>query len=46
MDKSKIVPYEFAYLSIAKDIWTHSKNSEDGQKSLNKNGQNIFELAL
>ena len=34
-DKSEIVAYEFAYLSMVKNIWTHSKNIEGGQKILN-----------
>ena len=37
MVKSKILPYEFSYLSMVKNIWTHSKIFEQGQK--------LFELA-
>ena len=35
MVKSKILPYKFTYLSMVKNIWTHSKNIEHGQKYLN-----------
>ena len=35
MVKSKILPYKFTYLSMVKNIWTHSKDIEHGQKYLN-----------
>ena len=35
MVESKIVPYEFAHLSIVENIWAHSKNIEGGQDILN-----------
>ena len=44
MVKSKIVPYKFADLSMVKNIWTHSKNIEDGQKILNA-ANFVFEIA-
>ena len=44
MVKSKILPYKFSYLSMVKNIWTHSKNIEHGQKYLNIEKKR-FELA-
>ena len=35
MVKSKILSYKFTYLSMVKNIWTHSKNIEHSQKYLN-----------
>ena len=50
MAKSKILPYKVTYLSMVKNIWTHSKNIERGQKYLTwskifEHSQKIFELA-
>ena len=44
MVKSNILPYKFAYLSMVKNVWPHSKNIEHGQKILNET-KNNFELA-
>ena len=44
MAKSKIVPYKFAFLSMVKNMCTHSKNIENGQKKF-EDGQKPFELA-
>ena len=44
MIKSDILPYRFAYLSMVKNIWPHSKNIERGQKILNATNF-FFELA-
>ena len=44
MVKSIILPYKFAYLSMFKKIWPHSKNIEHGQKNLNAT-KFFFELA-
>ena len=44
MVKSDILPYEFEYLRMVKNIWPHSKNIELGQKILNTTKQ-FFELA-
>ena len=44
MAKSDILPYEFAYLSMVKNICPHSKNIERGQKFLNATNF-FFELA-
>ena len=35
MVKSKILPYEFTYLSMVENIWTDSKTIEHSQKYLN-----------
>ena len=44
MINTKILPYEFIYLSMIKNLWTHSNNIEHNQKKIEQ-GQNLFELA-
>ena len=44
MDKSKIVPYEFAYFSMVKNIYKYSKKYWRQLKNF-EHGQNIFEPA-
>ena len=42
--KSDIFPYKFAYLTMVKNIWLHSKNIDCGQKKFERK-QIFFELA-
>ena len=44
MVKRDILSYKFAYLSMVKNIWPHSKNIERGRKNLNPTKM-FFELA-